>query len=96
MYEDYNDIILEGRLNDKDELIDKYLNMKFISDVGTNNELRGTLFKRSRGLDGIAIGGSHTNPFFDTREYEIEFIYGTWDKYAEIPITENIYAHVDD
>ena len=61
-------------------MINDYLNMNLIFDVGTNDECRGTMVKRSWGLDGRVIGRSQTNPFFDTLEYEIEFTYGTQDK----------------
>ena len=54
------------------------------------------MVKRSRKIDGRAIGHLHTNPFFDTREYKIEFIDGTRDKYSDNIIVENIYARVDD
>ena len=67
-----------------------------IFDVGTKNERRGTVVKRSQGLDGRAIDTSHTNPLFDTCEYEIEFTDGTRDKYAANLIAENIYTHMDD
>ena len=70
--------------------------MNLIFDVGTNNECCGTMVKRSWGLDGIEIGSSHNNPFFDTRDYDIEFTNGTRDKYTENLIVENMYAHVDD
>ena len=77
-------------------MIDKYLNINFIFDVGINNEQCGTVVKRYHGLDGIAIIHLHTNPSFDTREYEIEFTYRKQDKYYANLITENIYVQVDD
>ena len=89
-------MIVKGRPNDEDEVIDKYLNMNLIFDVGTNNDCHGTVVKSSRGLDGRATGRSHTNPFFETRENEIEFTDGTWDEYAANIIADNMYAQVDD
>ena len=56
--------------------------MNLIFNVANNDERRGTVVKRSRGLDGRAIGLLHTNTFFDTDEYEIEFKDGTQDKYT--------------
>ena len=85
-------MIVEGQTNNEDELIDKYLNMNLIFDVGTNGKRCGTVVKCSQGLDGRAIGCSHTIPFFDTRECHIEFIDGTLDNYAVNIIAENIYA----
>ena len=65
-------------------------------DLGTNNERRGRVCKRLRGLDGEPIGCTHPNPLFDTREYEVEFTYGTREKYQATLIEENMYAQVDD
>ena len=38
----------------------------------------------------------HTDPFFDTREYDIEFTDGTQDKYTANLIMNNMYAQVDE
>ena len=77
-------------------MIDKYLNMNLIFDVGTNDEHRGTMVKSSQGTYGRYIGQLHTNSFFDTREYEIYFTYRTQDKYATNVIADNMYEQVDD
>ena len=63
-------------------MIDKYLNMSLIFDVVINNEHFRTVVKQYRGLDGRTIRNYHTNTFFDTHEYGIEFTDGTQDKYA--------------
>jgi hypothetical protein len=95
--DEYGDMIVEERPDDDDEeAIDKYLNAELILDVGTNNERRGRVVKRSRGLDGEAIGRAHTNPLFDTREYDVEFTDGTREKYQANIIAENMFAQVDD
>ena len=60
--EEYDNMIIEGQPSGKDEVIYKYLNMNSIFDVGTNDERRGTVVKRSWGLDGRVIGRLHTNP----------------------------------
>ena len=57
--------------------MDKYLNVELLLDVGLANERQGRVTKRSRGLDGEAVGRAHANPFFDTREYDIEFMDGS-------------------
>jgi hypothetical protein len=55
--EEYDDMVTEERPEDDDEeAIDKYLNMELIMDVGTENERRGRVVKRSRGLEGEPIG----------------------------------------
>ena len=70
MDETYDDIIVEGRPENEEEVIYNYLNMNLIFDVCTNNEHLGTVVKHSLGLDDRGIGRLHTNPFFYTREYE--------------------------
>ena len=65
--EDYDDIIVGGQPNDKDEVIDKYLNIKLIFDISTKGKCRGTVVMRSWVLYGRVIGCSHTNTFFVTR-----------------------------
>ena len=62
--------------------MDKYLNVELILDVGSANKQRGRVAKRSRRLDGEAVGHTHANPFSDTKEYEIEFTDGSEDKYT--------------
>ena len=44
------------------------------------------------GLDGRYIGRFHTNPFFDTHEYVIEFTDGAQDNYAINIIAKNIHG----
>ena len=65
-------------------------------DVGLGNERKGQVTNRSRGHDGEPIGVAHNNPLFDTREYDVEFIYGSIEKYAANIIAENMFAQVDD
>jgi hypothetical protein len=94
--EDYGDMHADERPEDDDEeAIDKYLNVELIMNMGTNDERRGRVIKRTRGLDGEPIGRAHANPLFDTREYEIEFTDGTYDRYQANIIAENMYAQVD-
>ena len=76
--------------------MDKYLNVELILDVGSTNKRRGRVAKRSRGLDGEAFGHAHANPFFDTREYSIEFTDGSVDKYTEKVIADFFFTQVDD
>jgi hypothetical protein len=53
------------------------------------------VIKRTWGLDSEPNSHAHTNPLFDTREYEIEFTDGTREKYQANIIAENMYAQVD-
>jgi Reverse transcriptase (RNA-dependent DNA polymerase) len=94
--DDYGDMHVDDRPEDDDEeAIDKYLNAELIMNVGTNDERRGRVIKRTRGPDGERIGRAHANPLFDTREYEVEFTDGTHEKYQANIIAENMYAQVD-
>jgi hypothetical protein len=95
--DEYGDMNIDERPEDDDEeAIDKYLNVELIMNMGTNDERRGRVVKRSRGLDGDPIGRAHVNPLFDTREYEVEFTDGTHERYQANVIAENMYAQVDD
>ena len=82
--------------DDDGEAIDYYLNMELITDVGTSGERRGREIKRSQGPDGEPIGRAHTNPLFDTREYDIEFTDGAIERYTANVIAENMFAQVDE
>jgi hypothetical protein len=93
---DYGDMNTDERPDDEDEdAVDKYLNVELIMNMGTNDERRGRVIKRSRGLDGESVGRAHANPLFDTREYEVEFTDGTYEKYQANIIAENMFAQVD-
>jgi hypothetical protein len=53
------------------------------------------VIKRAKGIGGEPVSRAHTNPFFDTREYEVEFTDGTIEQYAVNVIVENTYAQAD-
>jgi hypothetical protein len=53
------------------------------------------VIKRNKGIGGEAVSHAHANPFFDTREYKVEFTDGTIEQYAANVIAENMYAQVD-
>ena len=79
--EDYGDMITgEQPEADDEEAVDKYLNVELILDVSSVNEWQGHVVERSQGLDSKAVGCAHANPFFDTREYDIEFTDDSVDK----------------
>ena len=89
----YDDMLVDERPDDdEEEMIDKYLGMELIMDVGTNNERGARVVKRARTDDGKAIGSAHSNPILDTHTYEIEFADGTRDKITANIIAENVYA----
>ena len=89
----YGDMITGERPEtDDEEAVDKYLNFELILYVGSTNERRGRVAKSSRGIDVEAVGHAHANPFFDTREYYIQFTDGSLDKYTANVITENMFC----
>ena len=95
--DEYGDMLTNNRPEaDDEEAINKYLTCELIMDVGSGNERKGRVTKRSQGHDGEPIGVAHNKPFFDTREYDVEFIDGSIEKYAANIIAENIFAQVDD
>ena len=65
-------------------------------DVGSGNEQKGRVTKRSRGHVGKPIGIAHNNLLFDNRKYDVEFTGGSIEKYAANIIAANIFAQVDD
>ena len=94
---EYGDMLVDKRPDDdKEEMIDKYMGMELIMDVGTNNERGARVVKRARTDDGKPIGTAHSNPILDTRAYEIEFADGTQDKVTANIIAENMCAQIDD
>jgi hypothetical protein len=78
MEEEYDDMIVEEcpEVNDE-EALDKYLNMELRMGARTYDERWGWVIKCAKGIGGEPVGGAHANPFFDTREYEVEFTDGT-------------------
>jgi hypothetical protein len=63
--------------------------------AGTDDERCGRVIKPAKGIGGKTVGRAHANPFFDTREYEVEFTNGTVERYAANVIAESMYAQVD-
>ena len=52
---------------DNEEAINNYLTCELIIDVGSDNEQKGRVTKRSRGHGGEPIGVGHNNPLLDNR-----------------------------
>ncbi len=53
------------------------------------------MIKHAKGTSGKPIGRAHSNPFFDTREYIVEFTDGSTENYFANVIAERMYAQVD-
>jgi hypothetical protein len=84
MEEEYDDMIVEEHPEgDDEEAVDKCLNMVLRMGAGTDDERWGRVIKHAKGIGGEPVGHAHTNPFFDTREYEVEFTNGTIERYAD-------------
>jgi hypothetical protein len=78
MEEEYDGMIVEERPKaDDKEALDKYLNMELRMGAGTDDERWEWVIKRAKGIGGEPVSRAHANPFFDTREYEVEFTDGT-------------------
>jgi hypothetical protein len=81
--EEYDGMIVEEcpEANDK-VVVDRYLNMELWMGAGTDDERWGQVIKHAKCIGGEPVGHAHANPFFNTREYEVEFTNGTIEQYA--------------
>eukprot|EP00957_Ditylum_brightwellii_P004787 364883-Ditylum_brightwellii.AAC.1 len=95
--EEYTDMITEENPDEDDEeAMDQYLSAELILGLGTDGERVGRMIKRSQGLDGQSIGRAHQNVLFDTHTYDIEFTYGSVERYQANMIAENMFAQADE
>ena len=92
--EEYGKMLTEDKDDVEDEMFDKYLNAELMIDRG-GETVRGTVVKRAKNHAGDPIGRRHANPKMDTREYEVEFIDGTTERYSANIVAENIYSQCD-
>jgi hypothetical protein len=76
--EEYDGMIVEEcpEADDK-EAVDRYSNIELRMGAGTDDKRWGQVIKHAKGIDGEPVSHAHANPFFDTREYEVEFTKGT-------------------
>jgi hypothetical protein len=55
------------------------------------------VIKHAKGIGGEPVGHAHANPFFDMREYEVEFTNGTIEQCAvNNVIADKMYAQLYD
>ena len=92
--EEYGKMLTEDKDDVEDEMFDKYLNAELMIDRG-GETVRGTVVKRAKNDAGDPIGRRHANPKMDTREYEVEFIDGTTERYSANIVAENLYSQCD-
>ena len=65
--DEYGDMLTDDRPeSDDEEAFNNYLTCELIMDVGSGNERKGRVTKRSRVHDGKPMGVTHNNPLFDT------------------------------
>jgi hypothetical protein len=77
------------------EAFDKYLAAEVTVSRGGGEPERGRVVRRKRNADGDPIGKAHSNPLFDTREYEVEFEDGSVGSYSANLIAESLYSMAD-
>lgn len=58
-------------IEDDKNYYNKYINSK-VSMMENDTQMKGTVLKRARGIDGRPIGRFHTNPRIDTAVYKVE------------------------
>jgi hypothetical protein len=98
--EEYDDMIVEEhphlRLMMRKQCdVDRYLNTELMMGAGTDDKRWGQVIKPAKSIGGEPVGHAHANPFFDIREYEVEFMDGTIEQYTTNVISDSMYAHVD-
>ena len=79
---------------DYDYALYEYLNAELILNIGSNNGQRGSVYKHWQGLHDTHIKHMHTNPFFDTIKYGIEFTGASFEKFKANMIKENMFLQV--
>ena len=89
--EEYGKMLIEDKDDVEDEMFDKYLSAELMIDHD-GETVRGTIMKRAKNDARDPIGRQITNPKMDTREYEVEFIDGTTERYSANIMAENIYS----
>jgi hypothetical protein len=78
MEEEYDDMIVEECPEaDDEEAVDRYLNMELTMGAGMDDERWVRVIKCAKFFCGKPVSHAHANPFFDMREYEVEFTNGT-------------------
>jgi hypothetical protein len=94
--DEYGEMITPPRPDVDDvDTYDQYLNAEFIIHRADGETQRARVRKRVRTDGGQYVGRSHTNPLFDTREYECVLDDGSIERYTANIIAENLYSQCD-
>ena len=79
------------------ETYDKYIGARVILNEEQNNGGNIATIKRRATDDyGRPIGQAHTNPMFDTREFDVELENGESERIMANQIAMNLYSQLDD
>jgi hypothetical protein len=93
--DEYGDMVQEPRPDVDDvDTYDRYLNVEVVLNRD-GEPLRARVVKRAKLELGAPIGRAHTNPLFDTREYDCIFDDGTMERYTANIIAENLFSQCD-
>jgi hypothetical protein len=89
---EYGDMIQESQPDVDDmDIYDRYLNAEVVLNRD-GEPLRARVVKRAKSESGTPIGHAHTNPLFDTREYDCIFDDRTMERYTANIIAENLFS----
>ncbi len=76
---------------------DQYIGMELALATGDKGErLHAKVRKILYDEDGRPIGSAHSNPFLDSRKYEVEYADGHVEELTANIIAENLFAQVDE
>lgn len=89
------DDALENEVEEMEQL-DKLIGAKIKMETPEGIIKTGTVKKRAVDDSGKGVGTHSSNTLLDTRQFEVEFDDGTYDKYQANVIAENIYSQTDD
>ena len=79
------------------ETYDKYIGAKIIlNDTENNGGNIATITRRVTDDYGRPLGQAHSNPMFDTREFEVELENGESERIMANQIAMNLYSQLDD
>jgi hypothetical protein len=97
--DDDNDVIEEESVRPEQddythEAFDGYLTASVMLPRG-REVLKAQVVARKRDVNGNPIGRANSNPFLDTRVYEVELEDGEREYYSANLIAENMYSQID-
>ena len=76
--------------------LDNLIGATIKMETPEGNVKTGTVKKRAVDDNGRGVGTHNDNTLLDSRQYEVEFEDGSYDRYQANVIAENIYSQTDD